>query len=277
MVHYVTPVATSIFITATQIARNKNVQVATAVTFSCVTAFYNCFFSDSLRVHTLNNQLDDAQKLMNAVTTKLGISEIKITNQTDAIQTINTLPSISSVFKGINFKSNEIYNHASDPVRKSMGQDAVIKLSLKDFENSGIQLSTLLDNLKTCHEKKVQFEEQKEKYENIAEKLDIRAENHHEETMVAQAKTEDAKDDVASAKDDVAAAKEQCKNDVVAAKEECKNEVMAAKNKEIGCLKQLTDKTGTEATCKANLKNCEKNLNKCEHPGFLSTLFCWLN
>ena len=88
MVHYVTPVATSIFITATQIARNKNVQVATAVTFSCVTAFYNCFFSDSLRVHTLNSQLDDAQKLMNAVTTKLGISEIKITNQTDAIQTI---------------------------------------------------------------------------------------------------------------------------------------------------------------------------------------------
>jgi hypothetical protein len=299
MVHYVTPVAISIFITATQIARNKNVQVATAVTFSCVTAFYNCFFSDSLRVHTLNSQLDDAQKLMNAVTTKLGISEIKITNQTDAIQTINTLPSISSVFKGINFKSNEIYNHASDPVRKSMGQDAVIKLSLKDFENSGIQLSTLLDNLKTCHEKKVQFEEQKEKYENIAEKLDIRAENHHEETMVAQAKTDDAKDDVASAKDDVAAAKEQCKNDVVAAKEQCKNEaaaankqcktdlatakdqckeeVLAAKNKEVGCLKQLTDKTGTEATCKANLKNCEKNLNKCEHPGFLSTLFCWLN
>ena len=76
--------------------------------------------------------------------------------------------------------------------------------------------------------------------------------------MVTQAKTEAAKDDVASAK-------EQCKNDVV-----------AAKNKEIECMKQLTDKTGTEATCKANLKNCEKNLNKCEHPGFMRSLSCWL-
>ena len=257
----------------------RNLKVQSLVALCIATFSYIAYLNwtrNSMSAQILNNN-----EAIDRIAVQLGVAD-HITPDPDRTITLkkieefvnthfNSIDRISSVdrmFAGVNAHANLSWVHVDEKIKASMALANVrqdFSLSLKNIEQSGIQITSLIDKLRYCHLDKVHCEDQVSFLNNSVEKLDCRAEKHHEETLAAQVKTDAARVDILTAKDN-------CDAKVMAARDKCDKDIKIAQGANEKTVSEC--QKNTEAAMVAAATH-ETDLKHCLHPGFWLSIFCW--
>ncbi len=271
-----------------QALRNGRVIALTGIVFAVISNLGYILYTNS-ELSALKSELKDAYHFNDRLGLLFGIPGLNISGGiAEQMQKINEyaqthlncfdrISSIERMLQGVNVHSSKLWSQADERVKASMALVPVSDpLTLNNIEQSGMQISGYVESLHHCHSSKVQCENQTEFLKNNLCTLDLRSEQHHQETLAA-------KDQTQAVEKDMRVAKDNCTAQVADAREKGEKETAVERGRTSICdqnlsgtKKELADANLKSAVCQTELTNLNSTLITCVSPGFWRRLFCWI-